>query len=297
MLRTNTHLVVLDLTNTAILHEGALAVLSSLGYTPDTDIDTDTGSAPDSLHGVNRRVNTTLRHLYMDSNGLQIKTAKLIAGYLSSKHGQSHLRTLSLACNRFGDEGTQYIATALHQDTSVQRVVLASVGMGVAGAESLAQMLAVNTTILHLDLGLLKSTAALSELPNRLGNEGAIAIASSLRVNTTLRSLSLVYNNIRQLGLDALKTVLSGSPLLSLSSSNTESNHKHTPNNTTLIKLAFEQIGVPFNEFTREAIKLGLQRNALLLSEQEKEVVEEAVNPSHLREIVSVYRVNGNYAH
>ena len=58
-----------------------------------------------------------------------------------------------------------------------------------------------------------------------------------------------------------------------------------------------EQVGVPFNEFTREEIKFCLHRNQLILSESEKVVVEEAVNPAHLREIASVYRVNGSYSH
>lgn len=273
MLRTNTHLMVLDLTNTALFHEGAVAVFSSLGYQ-------DAASLPNRSNNAN----TTLRHLYMDANGLQIETAHVVAGYLRSKHGQSHLITLSVACNRFGNEGTQVIAAAMEQDISVQRLVLASIGMGVSGAEALATMLRVNKSLIHLDLGLMKSTAALNELPNRVGNIGAIALAKSLLVNYTLRSLSVLYNNIEQVGLEALKEMLTGTTTT-------------TRSNNTLTKLVFDQINVSFNEFTKEAIAYCLRRNYLLLSEQDKEVVEEAVNPSHLRDIVSVYRVNGNYAH
>jgi Ran GTPase-activating protein (RanGAP) involved in mRNA processing and transport len=281
MLRSNAHLVVLDLTNTAIMHEGAVVILSSLGYRNN--------SQPE----VPNEVNNTLRHLYLDSNGLQIETAKAIADYLST--GQNRLITLSVACNRFGNEGTKHIAAAMQKDSSVQRLVLASVGMGEEGAGHLARMLGGNSSLLHLDLGLMKSTAALSELPNRVGSGGAIALASSLRGNnTTLRSLSLLYNNIHQVGLEALKDMLSSTGTTDPPPAAVAAKEKY---NTTLTKLVFDQIGVPFNEFTKEEIKLCLRRNYLLLSEHDKDIVEEAVAPSHLREIVSVYRVNGNYSH
>jgi NLR family CARD domain-containing protein 3 len=268
MLRTNSHLIVLDLTNTAIMHDGAVAILSSLGHQSAEYASVGCAPAP---------INSTLRHLYLDANGLQIQTAKVISEYLHT--GKNSLITLSLACNRFGNEGTKHIADGMQSDTSVQRLVLASVGMGVEGAEHLSAMLRTNKSLLHLDIGLIKSTAALNEIPNRIGNVGIMALTKSLRENTTLRSLSVLYNNIHQLGLESIKELLSSS------------------HNTSLIKMIFEQLGVPFNELTREEIKLCLHRNFLLLTERDKVIVEEATNPSHLREIVSVYRVNGTYAH
>ena len=262
MLQSNCHLIVLDLTNTALMHEGALAILSALGNVDGKG---------------NGYGNRTLRDLYLDANGLRTETAKVLGDYLRS--GENNLVTLSVACNRFGNEGVQYIADSMHNETSVERLVLASVGLGSEGANHLANMLRVNKTLLHLDIGLMKSTAALSEIPNRIGNDGAIALVDSLRENSTLRSLSLLYNNIHQEGLESIKNLLSSSE------------------NMTLTKVVLEQLGVPFNEFTREEIKLCLRRNYLLLSAEEKVIVDEAVNPSHLREIVSVYRVNGSYAH
>jgi hypothetical protein len=65
--------------------------------------------------------------------------------------------------------------------------------------------------------------------------------------------------------------------------------------NHTLIRLDLEQMGVPFNELTREEIRLALRRNYLAMSSLQQEEAMEAVSPSHLIPIQSVYRVNGSY--
>lgn len=311
MLRLNSTLLVLDLVNTGLLDEGGYQIISALSSSKEL------------------KYNTTLQHLYLDGNGFTISFAHEIAKYFLtiSPSSSSSLITLSLGCNRFGDEGVKLICSSLYKNLTLQRLCLASVGMGSAGGHAVATLLKYNTTLRHLDLGLLKFTAAAGEIPNRIGTNGAIAIAHSLKYyNKTLFSLLLLNNNIFQAGMSAIRAALLESSSSS-SSSSTEnesrqgleisstaqdsptalppptsssllSNEEPAPiqfMNQTLIRLELEQMGVPFNELTREEIRLALRRNYLLLTEDQKNIANEAINPHHLSPIQSVYRVNGSY--
>ena len=136
---------------------------------------------------------------------------------------------------------------------------------------------------MFLDLGLLKTTAALGEIPNRIGVDGAKVIAEALKLNSTLVALNVFHNNIFQQGIAAFRDAFNGTNGL----------------NTSIVKLELEQMGVPLNEITKEEIKHCVRRNYLQLIEKGAPSyrldVEEALNPRHLRDIISVYRVNGTY--
>jgi Ran GTPase-activating protein (RanGAP) involved in mRNA processing and transport len=261
MLSKNSTLLVLDLVNTGILDDGAIEIFSALD------------------------INRTLKHIYLDSNGLTIRTAELVRDYLLS--GENRLTTLSLGCNRFGDAGTSLICEGMIRDTSIQRLILSSTGIGKNGANSIAYMLRANTSLLHLDLSLAKTTKVLGEIPNRIGVEGAIAIADALKSNKSLRSLLLFHNNIFQTGIDAFFNLLYAPEVL------VSGDVKKA--NTTLVQLELEQMGLPYNELTREEIRFCLRRNYLSLNATEKEIVDECIDPVHLQEVSSVYRVNGSY--
>lgn len=278
MLRLNSTIVVLDLVNTAMLDAGAAVLFNALGF---FDSSTD-----QSFHNSTR--NSTLQHLYLDGNGLTVVSAELIGAYLGS--GINRLHTLSIGGNRLGNAGTLLVAQGMQADVHVQRLGLASVGMGAAGGEAIAAMIAVNTTLLHVDLGLMKFTSALGEIPNRIGVAGAVALANVLRAhNRTLRSLVLLNNNIHQTGIAAFRSALLGDESLPADTAMSKLY------NSTIVRLELEQLGVPFNELTREEIRLAIRRNYLALDNDQKEKADEAVNPSHLKSILSVYRVNGSY--
>ncbi|CAM9200069.1 unnamed protein product, partial [Ectocarpus fasciculatus] len=272
MLRFNSHLIVLDLVNTGIRDSGAIAIFEALGAP----------ASPDRTHGIHLsgRINASLKHLYLDGNGLSIEAAKVICQYLST--GVNKLTTLSLGCNRLGDEGAKYVCAGMCQDTCVKRLILSSAGIGKMGATYIADMLRINSVLLHLDLSMLKTTKALGELPNRIGVEGACSLARALEGNITLRSLLLFYNNIFQSGIEAFRILL-----------NKDAAGERVvagKNNTTLVRLELEQMGIPYNELSREEIRFCLRRNYLAVSEADKKVVDECINPSHLAEVASVYR-------
>jgi hypothetical protein len=128
-------------------------------------------------------------------------------------------------------------------------------------------------------MGFLAMTMPLAEFPNRIGNEGAKALAATLKVNSSLRCVILLHNHIFQEGIDHLRVTLCEEPC-----------------NRSLIKLELEQMGIPHNELSREDIRWALKRNYLALTEAERMEIDDVVNPKHVYEIASVYRVNGSYA-
>ncbi|CAK9046157.1 unnamed protein product [Durusdinium trenchii] len=245
MLRTNRSLKVLDLVNCGLMDQGVEQLLPGLAE-------------------------SSLQHLYLDGNGLTAAVAKEVT--LAGKN----LFTLSLGMNRLFDEGAQ--AVCEHLSPSVQRLCMASCGMGISGASAVAKLLTGNRTLRFLDLGLLKATSALGEVPNRITDEGATLIGKSLEVNSTLNALLLVHNTIHQAGLKAIQTSIS--------------------QNSSMVKLELEQLGIAYNELTREEIRHTLNKNRRKLQEDPEEWarVEEALDPVHLEEIKSVYRMGNTYS-
>ncbi|CAK9060867.1 Esterase AAEL000016, partial [Durusdinium trenchii] len=233
MLRTNRSLKVLDLVNCGLMDQGVEQLLPGLAE-------------------------SSLQHLYLDGNGLTAAVAKEVT--LAGKN----LFTLSLGMNRLFDEGAQ--AVCEHLSPSVQRLCMASCGMGISGASAVAKLLTGNRTLRFLDWGLLKATSALGEVPNRITDEGATLIGKSLEVNSTLNALLLVHNTIHQAGLKAIQTSIS--------------------QNSSMVKLELEQLGIAYNELTREEIRHTLNKNRRKLQEDPEEWarVEEALDPVHLEE-------------
>jgi Ran GTPase-activating protein (RanGAP) involved in mRNA processing and transport len=274
MLCTNTHLQVLDLTNTALLDEGVVKVMAAL----------------------QQNENSVLQYLYLDSNGIGIPGTRAVASYLhmrstatpvaATKAGD-HCRALvglSMGSNRLGDEGAAILADALMplglgSTHPLKRLSLPSCGIGAQGAVALAGMLAINTELRFLDLGIMMSTVALSEVPNRISDKGAQAIATALSQNTALRSLDIKHNNISQLGVAAVTDAL-------------QSNAR-----SVLYDLHFQQYGIPISNIVVDELRFHLKAKQSALESAAKEFKMETqwLRPLHLEEIASVYRVGNIY--
>jgi Ran GTPase-activating protein (RanGAP) involved in mRNA processing and transport len=208
----------------------------------------------------------TLRHLYLDANGLTAQSAPVIARCLTNG---PPLRSLFLSCNRFGEEGIRLLAPALAANTSLERLSLAANRLTPTSAAILAEALRDHPTLLHLDLGYMRGTGALGEAGNFLGDEGAKHIATLIAQNRTLRSIDLLHNDIGQVGLQALCVALR--------------------NNHQVIRLQFTQFSKAHNEYTREEIKTLLARNEAAVLDRSF-VQDTILLPLHLQEIHSVYR-------
>ena len=167
---------ILDVDNTGLLDEGAIAVFEAL------------------------KENQSVRHLYISANGLGPEAARSAADYLQHVRAKyprvKGLRSLFMSVNRFGDEGAILLAGALSHQPHLKRLVLASNRIESAGVVALASALEHNDVLQVLDLGLYTSTGDLGELPNRMEDTGAAALARTLAVNSSLRYLSIAHNGL-----------------------------------------------------------------------------------------------------
>mmetsp|Transcript_6902 Transcript_6902/g.12399 ORF Transcript_6902/g.12399 Transcript_6902/m.12399 type:complete len:287 (+) Transcript_6902:394-1254(+) len=211
-----------------------------------------------------------------------------------------------------GDSGLKLLADALMEPGSVPltRLCVASCGISSVGAKCLAALLdpaskgseaRAPPSLRRLDVGMLKMTGALGECPNFIGDDGARALAASLSTNRTLRSLSLVHNQLSVLALQAFADLASvQNDLVHL-----ELDQFGYEGSTAGLGLGAGQEedkrGAGGMEqrvaavHLHEVIRISLKHNYEKLTPVERLEADEAVDPQHLEEIASVYRLNGSY--
>lgn len=246
MLKINKTLVVIDLVNCGILDEGLEILLGAFS-----------GDTP----------NKTLKVLWLDTNGITYRSADTIAKFITN---DCILTDLSLSCNRLCDIGIEKIASAIALNSYLERISFASNRIGPDGTKYLCNSLKSHTTINFVNLGFLRSTVAVREMGNFIGNVGAKYLADMLRVNNSIRHIDLLHNNITQEGLNHIISALE--------------------ENNTLVKLQFTQNKIIHSEPGKEFIKEKLNKNYSLLSNNEKIIVDNMILPWYIRDIYSVYR-------
>lgn len=181
MLRLNCTLQVLDLVNTGVQDEGVRLLFAGLEH------------------------NKALKHLYLDQNAITPSGAGWIARHLAE---HDELETLFLSCNRLGCNGAEILAQGLEKNKNLARLSLASNRIAYRGAGLLCKAVHHHPSLVFLDLGFTKATEAVREVANFIGDRGAEHVAEMLKVNTTLRSLNLLHNAIGQLGVNHIKDAL-----------------------------------------------------------------------------------------
>ncbi|CAF3682167.1 unnamed protein product [Rotaria sp. Silwood1] len=264
MLRTNHYLQTLDLLNTGLLDEGCKILFDAF------------------------KVNRTLKHLYLDTNGLTVKSGRIIR--LHFEENDNQLESLYLSCNAFGDGGTSEIAVGLKHDQHLKRLGLASNCIGPDGVRALVDALIAHPSLQQLNLGFMKATILLGGLDNVIGDEGAGEVSRLIRSNEYIRSIDLTFNGISQRGLMKLRDALR--------------------ENRTLTTLKVLQFGQVHSEITKEEINMMLETNKIewgrqVLSNidgssltkadclQKGQQLNEEINfPEHVMEIISYYRTH-----
>lgn len=246
MLIHNSVLQVLDLVNCGLLDAGLEILLSGL-----------TGA----------RRNRTLRVLWLDTNAITYKSANLLANYIAR---ECELTDLSLSCNRIADTGMEIIAPAIAQNTTLTRISFASNRIGPAGAKYFCQAIQNHPKINFINLGYIKSTDAVHELGNFIGDDGASYVAELLKHNSQIRHIDLLHNSISQAGVNHIIAALK--------------------NNTTLVKLQLTQFKIVHNEPGKEYIKEKLAINYALLNDDNRIIVDKMITPWYIQDIHSVYR-------
>ena len=264
MLMTNTTLQTLDLVNTGIADAGAVAIFRALKQNP---------ASP-------------LKHLYLGCNAEGPRTGQAVGDFLAS--GQSKLTSLFLSCSRLGDEGVSYIAAGLQCDTKLERLGLESARIGDIGAKALADALEDHPALIVFDLGYRKGTYEMGERGNEITDEGAMYIGEKLigkpgaRKSNTLRFIDLSSNSISKEGQQQFfdDFVVGNEKLLRVRLGQKGAN-RNPKLELTCKKLVTEYHSKYFEaELTSEA------------EFQERERVQDALEPQHIKEIYSIYRGN-----
>ncbi|CAF1263523.1 unnamed protein product [Adineta steineri] len=265
MLTTNNYLQILDLYNTGLFDRGCEILFNAL------------------------KNNSSLKHLYMDSNGLTAKSGQILRLHFEQKY--NHLETLFLSCNSLGDAGTQELAVGLKHDQCLKSLSLSSNCLGFDGIKVLVDNLISNTTLQQLDLGYMKSTTLYEGLNNIIKDDSAAEISRLLQFNHYIRSIDLTMNSISEQGLLQLRDALKGNQTL-----------------TTLKGLTFKRVR---NKILKQDIKTMIERNQIEWGKQvlnanadntthlcdsdylkQGQQLNNNINfPEHIIEIISHYRV------
>jgi Ran GTPase-activating protein (RanGAP) involved in mRNA processing and transport len=254
------HIRVLDLLNCGLLDEGVAVLMSGL------------------------RNNTSLRHLYLGSNGITPNGIAPVCDYLSSfESGGRSLEGLCLSCNRLGDEGVRLLSESIVKHERLERLNLASNRIGADGMRSLVRALvgdgdeqAKPAPIQVLDLGYTKATLEIGELGNWIGDEGALHVAELVAHSKSLMALSVAHNQITQRGMRMIVDALCNASA-----------------HSRLVHLDYIQFGVSLNELMLNALRNRLNENKLNLTLERPDFdILSLLQPDHVNQIYSVYRTH-----
>lgn len=209
----------MDLDNTAVFDEGLVYLFDAL------------------------RENTTLRHLYLDSNGLTVESAKYMAKYFDYlvENDIKGVTSLWLAINRLDDKGITILANSLKEYKYLRRLTVSSNRLTHVGLKPLLDALVDHDNLIVLDCGMYKSTSDMKELPNNISDAGCDDIVDFIRRNKSVQFMSVEQNNITVDGLTKINEALQ--------------------ENDTMLQLLYDQYGLKVPQATRVAIKDKLKKN------------------------------------
>ncbi|MEK8021863.1 MAG: DUF2828 family protein [Candidatus Parabeggiatoa sp.] len=182
LLAQNQSLEILDLHNTGLLDDGIAYLFDGL------------------------KDNRSLDLLYINANGISSRGAQSIADYFShlAKLNEPGISSLFCGINRLGDEGVALIAESLHEYHHLKRLSFGANRLGYEGLKILLAQLVNHPNLIHLDVGLYKSTSDLHELPNNFGDESVPLLAHFIQANKSVQMMSIKDANISLAGIEQL---------------------------------------------------------------------------------------------
>lgn len=141
--------------------------------------------------------NTTLKHLYLDANGLTADSCKYIAEYFDykKKTGQKGINSLWIDMNVLGDDGIRIIVESLNGYSYLKRLCIGAVYMSNVGMSYVSDNLKNSPSLKILDLSLYKATADMGTLPNNISNDGVLKVCEFIE-STNVEYLNISMNNI-----------------------------------------------------------------------------------------------------
>jgi hypothetical protein len=163
--------------------------------------------------------NLSLRHLYLNANGIGENASRSIGNYLASPN--CSFTSLFLSTNPIGDAGMLHIAKGLYTNKSLERLTLASTGLTSAGIVTLATALTKEHSIKTLDLSASQTTAAHSQRFNYI-NDACIEALKDIIALPSLRFLDLGRTVLSSQGIQEVNQAVATSQLVYFSVNHVE---------------------------------------------------------------------------
>lgn len=143
------------------------------------------------VEAVSSNIKTNLRDFRLRCCGITAKGAKALSILISC----SRLKVLYLSMNVVGDDGVEFIANALTQNTHLSVLDLRKANIADKGVKALSSVLQMNKASLQvLDLQ-----------ENRITDSGLLLLGRSLKYNQTLRRLHLL-NSLKAVSGETINT-------------------------------------------------------------------------------------------
>ncbi len=186
LLGSNQNIKVLDLHNTAVLDEGVGYLVSGL------------------------KANRSLRHLYLDANGLTEACVDDLVGYFEYliEHDIKGVTSLWIDMNKLFDSGVSKLVKTLSKYRFLKRLILGSNGLTDACVDDIVDAFVAHPELKVLDLGLYKSTSDMGMIANNIGDSGAAKLCRLIESNNTIQYLSVMMNGITNSGLELLANAI-----------------------------------------------------------------------------------------
>jgi len=204
LLEHNNNIKILDLHNTGIgLHQSAYNEQNGRYEQYLTD-----DGLTDLCEGL--KINTTLRHLYLDANALGLMSAQILADYFKFKvdNKMQGISSLWIDMNKLGDDGVSILCDVLRDYPYLKRLNLGSNYISDKGMQYITDAFKNHNMLQVLDVSLYKSTADMGTVSNNIGDDGVPAICELIENNKSIRYLNIAMNNISNDGITRISDAL-----------------------------------------------------------------------------------------
>lgn len=165
-----------------------------------------------ATHAMPEGAKLSLRHLYLNGNGISTEAAQALGRFLMSPH--CGVTSIYMSSNPLGDGGVEAIAAALPKAPYLARLLLQSVGVSTKGATALCKAATGHPNLEVLDLGQAYVTQDLGQAYNFIEDEAVPAIKELIETRSRLAYLNFGYCTISPPGLKTLSEAVLQSPTL-----------------------------------------------------------------------------------
>ncbi|KAM0561751.1 hypothetical protein ACHAPJ_002920 [Fusarium lateritium] len=163
-------------------------------------------------HEMPEGVKVSLKHIYLNGNGISTEAAKAIGKFLMSPH--CGLTSIYMSSNPLGDDGAEALAQALPKAPYLARLLLQSVGVSTKGAVALCKAATGHPTLEVFDLGQAYVTHDLGQAYNYIEDDAVSAIQDLILAESPLAYLNFGHMPITPPAVKLISETVLKSPTL-----------------------------------------------------------------------------------